>query len=139
MENNLTARVITNEIDGHVFEGDTLEFLASFLDYCNDETIWSVPRKCCPLDSDMLCEFGTLIVRVSDAAIETGYSNGYFFAIKETDEDYTVCVTPYLYDEEFDETYPVIPCTLMFDVSNPRDLKRLCEYIAVTFAPSFFK
>lgn len=139
MENNLTARVIVNEIDGYRFKGDTLDFLESFIGYCNDRTLFGVPRQCRPFDDDMPCEFGTLTVRVSDAAIETGYSNGYLFAIKETDEDYTVCVTPYLYDEEFDETYPAIPCTLTFDVSTPRDLKRLCEYIAVTFAPSFFK
>lgn len=86
--------------------------------------------------------FGTLTVRVSDAAIEPDFSNGYLYlyTIEKTDEEHTVCVTPCWHDEEFDETYPAaVPCTLTFDVSNPCDLKRLCEYIGVTFAPSFFE
>lgn len=142
MENNnntLTARVIVNEIDGDMYEGDALEFLESFLYYCNDRTTWGVPRYCCPLDGDMPLEFGALTVRVSDIARETGFSDTFFYSIEETDKNYSVCVMPYVYDQEFNEIYPAIPCTLTFDVSDPHDLKRLCEYIGVTFAPSFFE
>lgn len=142
MENNnstITARAIMDEIDGDMYEGDTLEFLASFLSYCNDRTTFGVPRMCCPLDSDMPMEFGALTVRVSNVAIETDFSDVFVYIIEETDQDYTVCVTPYVYDEEFDEKYPAIPCILTFDVSDPSGLERLCDYIGVTFAPSFFE
>lgn len=143
MENNNTiiTRVIMDEINGYRFKGDTLEFLASFLDYCNDRTTFGVPRKCHPFDSDMLCEFGTLTVLVSDAAIEPGSDNEYlaFYTIEETDEEHTVCVTSYWYDKEYDEISPSLYCTPTFDVSNPRDLEELCDCIGVTFAPSFFE
>lgn len=138
---NLTTRVIANEIDGYIFKGDTLEFLASFISYCNDRTTFGVPHKCCLFDSDMPLEFGTLTVRVSDAAIDTSFSNGYlcFYTIEKTDEKHTVCVTPYFYDEEFDEVSPELYYTPTFDVSNPHDLETLCDYFGVMFAPSFFE
>ena len=140
MENNkLTARAIMNEINGDMYNGDALEFLASFLYYCNERTTWGVPRKHSPLDSDMVCEFGTLTVRATDVAIETGFSSAYLYTIEETDEEHTVCVTSYMYDEEFNEISPDVYYTPTFDVSNLCDLKRLCEYIGVTFAPSFFE
>lgn len=142
MENNntITARVIVNEINGYRFKSDILGFLASFLDYCNDRTTFGVPRKCYPLDGDMLCEFGTLTVRVSDAAIEPD-SNGYLalYTIEETDENYTVRVTPYWCDEEHGEVSPSLYYVPTFDVSNPCDLEELCDYIGVTFARSFFE
>lgn len=137
--NNLTTRVIMNEIDGNMYEGDALERLASFLSYCNERTTFGVPRHCCPLDSDMLLEFDALIVHVSDVAIEAGFSNSYCYAIEETDEAHTVRVTSYLYDNEFDELYPDVYDTPTFDVSDPRDLATLCGYIGVTFSPSYFE
>ena len=136
---NLTARVIVNEIDGDIYEGDTLEFLASFLDYCNERTTWGVPRKHSPLYSDISLEFGTLMVRMSDVAIETGFSSAYLYTIKETGEGHTVCVMPYVYDNEFEELSPAIYYSPAFDISDPCDLKTLCDYIGVTFAPSFFE
>lgn len=137
---NLTARVIMNEIDGYIFKGDTLEFLASFIGYCNDRTTFGVSRKCRLLDDDMTIEFGTLTVRVSDAAIDTS-SNEYlcFYKIEETDEKHTVCVTPYWYDEEFDEISSELYYTPTFDVSNSHDLETLCDYLGIVFAPSFFE
>lgn len=143
--NNLTARVIVSEINGYRFKGDTLGFLASFLGYCNDRTTFGVPRKCCPFDDDILCEFGKLTVRVSDAAIEPDSNNGVylaFYTIEQTDEEYTVCVTSYWYDEEYDEISPSLYCTptfATFDITAPRDLEELCDCIGVTFSPSFFE
>lgn len=130
---------ILNEIDGDMYEGDALEFLESFLYYCNDRTTWGVPRMCCPLDGDMPLEFDTLTVRMSDIAMETGYSDKYMYTIEETDENYNVCVMPYFYNDEFEEIYPAINYRLTYDISDPRELERLCDYIGVTFAPSFFK
>ena len=140
--NNLTARVIVSEINGDIFEGDILEFLASFLGYCNDRTTFGVPRKCRPFDDSILCEFGKLTVQVSDAAIEPDSNNGVYLAlytIEQTDEEYTVCVTSYWYDEEFGEVSPAVYYAPTFDVSDPYDLETLCDYIGVTFASSFFE
>ena len=140
MENNkLTARAIMREIDGDMYNGDIFDFLASFLYYCNERTTWGVPGKYSPLDSDMPLEFGALTVRVSDIARETGFSDTFFYGIEETGENYSVCVMPYVYDEEFGEVSPAVYYAPTFDVSDPHDLKRLCEYIGVTFAPSFFE
>lgn len=139
MENNVTTHTIISEIDGDMFEGETLEFLASFLDYCNDRTTWGVPRHHCPLDSGMLLKFGTLTVQVSYFALDTGFSDECMYTIEETGNLYHVCVTPYAYDEEFDEMHPAADFFPTFDISNPRDLEKLCNYIGVTFSPSFFE
>lgn len=136
---NLTARIIVNEIDGYRFNGYMLDFLASFLDYCNYRTTWGVPRKHSPLDDAMLFQFRILTVFVSDIARETGFSNQYMYRLKETGYQYHVSVTPYVYDKEFEETYPSVDFFPTFDVSDPRDLEKLCNYIGVTFSPSFFE
>lgn len=140
MENNVTMRTIINEIDGDMFEGETLEFLASFLDYCNDRTTWGVPRHHCPLESySMIYEFSILTVPVSLYAMETGFDENYLYRIEEAGSQYQVSVTPYGYNAEFDEISPAVYFPPTFDVSDPRDLEKLCNYIGVKFSPSFFE
>ena len=139
--NNVTAQVIVDTIE-ETFEGEMLEFLASFIDYCNDRTMWGVPRKCRPLDSDIDISFGILTVRVSDAAIECDYSAECLYTVEEElmneDNQYLVYVTPYAYDEECNEMLPCICISLPFKVTEPKELKKLCDYIGVEFQPSYF-
>ena len=138
--NNVTKQTIIDTID-ETFNGETLEFLASFIDYCNDRTAWGAPRMCCPLNSDMIISSGTLDVRVSDEALETEYSVNCLYSIEETlDEDnsYLVYVTPYAYDGEYYETTPYVYFPLSYKIVDPRELERLCDYIGVAFQSSYF-
>ena len=141
--NNVTAQVIIDTIE-ETFEGETLEFLASFFDYCNDRTRYGVPCRCCPLNSDMNIAFGTLTVNVSNSALETGYSVECLYTIEEeapcNDNPYYVYVTPYAYDDEEYFTTTEYACfQLTFNVVDPRELERLCSYIGVAFQFSYFE
>lgn len=133
-----TMNIITNTINDYSFNGNTLDFMASFFSYCNDRTTFGVPRMVGPLDNDMSVEFGILTLQVSDIAAETGFSDKYIYTIEETDEQYTVHVTSYIYDNDFEETCPAVDYILTFDISDPHELERLCNYIGVTFEPSYF-
>lgn len=139
--NNVTTFDIRDTID-NIFNGDVMNFLASFINYCNDSTFFGVPFKCAPLDSDIVPEFDTLTLKVSNVAIDCGYSEECAYELEQlvdATSEYEVYVTPYMYDAEYEEIFMSTSYIPWFDVSDPADLKKLCYYVGVEFQVSYFK
>lgn len=139
-DNNVTTFDILDTI-GSIFDGDVMDFLASFIDYCNDRTFFGVPRKCAPLDGGIVPQFDTITLQVSDAAIDYDYCVECAYELKQlidSTSEYDVYVTPYIYDAEYEEVSISTSYIPKFDVSHPADLKKLCYYVGVTFQPDYF-
>lgn len=135
---SITCLDIINEIED-TWGGDTMDFIASFIGYCNEETFFGVPRKVSPLDSAIVPSFGTIELRVSDVASDYYEECAYTLEqLVDDANDYSVYVTSYAYDEEYEEVYVCTDYAPSFDVTDPYELKELCRYVGVEFQASYF-
>lgn len=133
---SITTLSILNEID-NTWGGDTMDFIASFISYCNDETLFGAPRKVAPLNDDIVPSFGTITLQVCDRAVASGYAP-FTYVVEPTENEYTVQVVPYLPDEETGELDVASWFFVTFDITDPYELKELCRYVGVEFQASYF-